>query len=90
MNQGSNLQNYIIFLSLYQRSTIISNTTTNPPAAIVADRARGSRGRGRSNYRGRGKGYSIFRNRTYNNNRGGLHRHRNSRKNSKRDYSRSS
>jgi hypothetical protein len=90
MNQGSNLQNYIIFLLLYQKSIITSDITTNPPAAVIADRARGGRGRGCSNYRGRGKSYSIFRNRTYSNNRGGLYKHRNSRKNNKGDYSGSS
>jgi hypothetical protein len=87
MNQGNNLQNYIIFLLLYQRSTTISNVTTNPPAAVVADRAKGSRGRSYSNYRDRGKSYNIFRNRTYSNNQGGLYKHINSRRNSKGDYS---
>jgi hypothetical protein len=86
MNQDSNLLNYIIFLLLYQRSIINSDITTNPPAAAVTDKARGGRGRGRSNYCGRGKGYDRFRNRTYNNSRGGLYRRRNSRKNSKGDY----
>jgi hypothetical protein len=68
MNQGSNLQNYIILLLLYQRSTITSDTITSPPAVIVADRARGSRGRNYNNYRGKRKGYDRFRNRTYSNN----------------------
>jgi hypothetical protein len=90
MNQGSNLQNYIILLLLYQRFTITSDATTNPPAAVVADRARGGRGRGRSNYRDRRKGRSAFRNRTYNNNRGGPRGYRNSRKSSRKDYSKSS
>jgi hypothetical protein len=90
MNQGSNLQNCIIFLLLYQRSTTTSDATTNPPAAIIAERARGGRGKGYSNYCGRGRGRNIFRNRTYSNNQGGLHRCRNSRRNSKEDYSGSS
>jgi hypothetical protein len=90
MNQGSNLQNCIILLSLYQRSITISGTITNPPAAVIVDRARGGRGRGRSNYHNRRRGYSRFRNRIYNNNRGGLYKYKNSRKNNKRDYSRDS
>jgi hypothetical protein len=82
------LQNYIIFLLLYQKSIIISDITTNPPAAIIADRARGGRGRGRSNYRSRGRGCSRFRNRTY---RGGSRERGNSRgKGGRRDYSGSS
>jgi hypothetical protein len=68
MNQDGNLQNYIRFLLLYQRSTITSDATTNPPAAIIVDRARGGRGRGRNNYRGRRRNYNRFRNRTYSNN----------------------
>jgi hypothetical protein len=80
------LQNYIIFLLLYQKSIIISNITTNPPAAIIADRARGSRGRGRNNYCNKGRSRGGFRNRTYSNNQGGLYRCRNSRKNSRGDY----
>jgi hypothetical protein len=87
MNQGGNLQNCIIFLSLYQRSTTTSDATTNPPAAAVADRARGGRGRGRGNYRGKGRGCGGFRNRIYSNNRGGPYRRGNSRKNSREDYS---
>jgi hypothetical protein len=86
INQGSNLQNYIIFLLLYQKSTTTSDATTNPLATVVADGARGGRGRGRSNYRGRRKSYSIFRNRTYSNNQGGPRGYRNSRRNSKGDY----
>jgi hypothetical protein len=87
MNQGNNLQNYIIFLLLYQKSIIISNKKTNPPTIIIIDRARGGRGRGRNNYRSRGKNNSRFRNRIYNNNQGGLYGYRNSRKNNKEDYS---
>jgi hypothetical protein len=87
MNQGNNLQNYIIFLLLYQKFTIISNTTTNPPAAAITDRARGGRGRGRSNYCGKKKSCNRFRNKTYNNNQGGPCKYRNSRKNNRRDYS---
>jgi hypothetical protein len=80
------LQNYIIFLLLYQKSIITSDAITNPPAAVVADKARGRRSRGRSNYRSRGRGRDIFRNRTYNNNQGGLYEHKNSRRNSRRNY----
>jgi hypothetical protein len=87
MNQGNNLQNYIIFLLLYQRSTTTSNVITNPPAAIITNGARGGRGRGCSNYCSRRKDRSRFRNRTYNNNRGGPHRYINSRQSGKRDYS---
>jgi hypothetical protein len=90
MNQDNNLQNYIIFLLLYQKSIIISNITTNLPAAIIIDKARGGRGRSHNNYRDRGRNYNRFRNRTYSNNQGGLYRYRNSRKNSRRDYSGSS
>jgi hypothetical protein len=90
INQGSNLQNYIIFLSLYHRFTTISNATTNPPTAIIADKTRGNKGRSYSNYCGRRKNYSIFRNRIYNNNQGGLYKYKNSRKNSRGDYSGSS
>jgi hypothetical protein len=90
MNQGSNLQNCIIFLLLYQRSTTTSNATTNPPAAIVTDRARGNRGRSRGNYYSRRKGYSRFRNRIYNNNQGGPYKRRNSRRNGRGNYSRGS
>jgi hypothetical protein len=82
MNQGSNLQNYIIFLLLYQRSTITSNAT-----AIVADKARGGRGRGRSNYRSKRKGCGRFRNRTYSNYRGGPRGYKNSKKSSRENYS---
>jgi hypothetical protein len=71
MNQGSNLQNYIIYLSSYQKSITTSNAITNPPATTVADRARGSKGRGRSNYRDRKIGRGRFRIRIYSNNRGG-------------------
>jgi hypothetical protein len=58
MNQGNNLQNYIIFLLLYQKFITISNTTTNPPAIIVTDKAKRGRGRGYSNYRGKEKSCS--------------------------------
>jgi hypothetical protein len=81
------LQNYIIFLLLYQKSTITSNATTNLPAVIIIDKARGGRGRGYSNYRSRGRGCSRFRNRIYNNNRGGPYEYKNSRKSSRGDYS---
>jgi hypothetical protein len=84
------LQNYIIFLLLYQKSIITFDAITNLPAAAVADRARRGRSRGRSNYCGRRRGRGIFRNRTYSNNRGGPYRRRNSRRNSKRNYSGSS
>jgi hypothetical protein len=90
MNQGGNLQNCIILLLLYQKFTTIFDATTNPPAVVIADRTKGGRGRGRSNYRGRKKGRSAFRNRTYSNNRGGPYKHRNSRRNSRGDYSGSS
>jgi hypothetical protein len=90
MNQDNNLQNCIIFLLLYQKFTITSDITTNTPATAIIDRARGSRGRGRSNYRGRGKGRGGFRNRIYSNNQGGPHKRRNSRKNSRGNYSRGS
>jgi hypothetical protein len=77
-------------LLLYQKSIIISNAITNPPAAITVDRARGNRGRGRSNYRNRRKSCSGFRNIIYNNNRGGPHKRGNSRKNGRKNYLRSS
>jgi hypothetical protein len=86
MNQDNNLQNYIILLLLYQKSTTISDIITNPSAAIVTDRARGGRGRGRSNYRSKSRNRDGFRNKIYNNNRGGPYRRRNSRKNGRKDY----
>jgi hypothetical protein len=49
------LQNCIIFLLLYQKFIIISDVTTNPPATVIVDRARGSRGRGRGNYHSKKK-----------------------------------
>jgi hypothetical protein len=82
------LQNCIILLLLYQKSTTISDTTTNPPAAIVVDKVIGGRGRGCSNYRSRRRNRDGFRNKIYSNNRGRLYRRRNSRKNSKKNYSR--
>jgi hypothetical protein len=80
------LQNYIIFLLLYQRFIITSNAITNPPTVIVADKARGNKSRSRSNYRNKRKNYNRFGNRTYNNNRGGLYKYRNFRKNNREDY----
>jgi hypothetical protein len=80
INQGGNLQNYIILLLSYQKFTTTSNATINPPAAIIADRTRGNKDKNRSNYRGKGKNYSRFKNKIYNNNREGLYKHKNSRK----------
>jgi hypothetical protein len=84
------LQNYIIFLLLYQRFIIISDATTNHPATIITDRARGGRGKSYNNYCDKRRDHNIFRNKTYSNNRGGLYKHRNSRKNNRGNYSGSS